>query len=133
MAHRYFPKLSVKPSLPNKSKADRAIGQSESSPHSSVSEQTLPSESLSEVKEAVKAEHSKTGKATRGIKHSETQSATSNDKKAWRAIGKLSHTPHKIIDRKATYLSRSTWERLEFVCPSLGRLRGRMFRVSWRA
>ena len=28
--------------------------------------------------------------------------------------------PHKIIDRKATYLSRSTWERLEFVVRRLG-------------
>lgn len=28
--------------------------------------------------------------------------------------------PRKIIDRKATYISRSTWERLEFIVRRLG-------------
>lgn len=94
-------------------------GQSESSQHSSVSEQTLPSESLSEVKEAVKAEHSEQEKqqevssTPKRISHKQRQESLESYREAFL-------TPHKIIDRKATYLSRSTWERLEFVVRRLG-------------
>uniref|UniRef100_A0AB33J8Q8 DUF3408 domain-containing protein n=1 Tax=Prevotella sp. GTC17254 TaxID=3236794 RepID=A0AB33J8Q8_9BACT len=93
--------------------------QSESSPHSSVSEQTLPSESLNEAKEAVKAEHSEQEKRQavssipRRISHKQRQESLESYREAFL-------TPHKIIDRKASYLSRSTWERLEFVVRRLG-------------
>ena len=94
-------------------------GQSESSLHSSTSEQTLPSESLDEVKEAVKAVHSEQEKHQAGssiprrISHKQRQESLESYREAFL-------TPHKIIDRKATYLSRSTWERLEFVVRRLG-------------
>lgn len=94
-------------------------GQSESSPHSSASEQTLPSESLNEAKDAVKAEHSEQEKQQavssipRRISHKQRQESLESYREAFLL-------PHKIIDRKATYLSRSTWERLEFVVRRLG-------------
>lgn len=93
--------------------------QSESSQHSSASEQTLPSEPLNEVKEAVKAEHSEQEKqqvasiSPRRISHKQRQESLESYREAFLL-------PHKIIDRKATYLSRSTWERLEFVVRRLG-------------
>lgn len=94
-------------------------GQSESSQHSSASEQTLPSESLNEAKDAVKAEHSEQEKqqsvssSPRRISHKQRQESLESYREAFL-------TPHKIIDRKAAYLSRSTWERLEFVVRRLG-------------
>lgn len=93
--------------------------QSESSQHSSASEQTLPSESLNEIKEAVKADHSEQEKQQtvssipRRISHKQRQESLESYREAFLL-------PHKIIDRKATYLSRSTWERLEFVVRRLG-------------
>ncbi len=92
------------------------IKQSESSQHSSVSEQKLPSEPLNKVKEAEKAEHSEQEKqqvassTPRRISHKQWQES----------YREAFLSPHKIIDRKATYLSRSTWEHLEFVVPRLG-------------
>lgn len=105
--------------------------QSESSQHSSVSEQTLPSESLNEAKEAVKAEHTEQEKQQavscipRRISHKQRQESLESYREAFLL-------PHKIIDRKATYLSRSTWERLEFVVRRWA-ITGRMFPVSWSA
>lgn len=93
--------------------------QSEYSQHSSVPEQTLPSESLTEVKEAVQAEHSEQEKqqavssTPKRISHKQRQESLESYREAFLS-------PHKIIDRKATYLSRSTWERLEFVVRRLG-------------
>lgn len=93
--------------------------QSKSSQHSSASEQTLPSQPLNEVKEAVKAEHSEqekqqaTPSIQRRISHKQRQESLESYREAFLL-------PHKIIDRKATYLSRSTWERLEFVVRRLG-------------
>ena len=93
--------------------------QSEGSQQSSASEQKLPSESLNEAKEAVKAEHSEQEKRQaissipRRISHKQRQESLESYREAFLL-------PHKIIDRKATYLSRSTWERLEFVVRRLG-------------
>ena len=93
--------------------------QSESSQHSSVSEQTLPSKSLNEAKETVKAEHTEQEKQLavscipRRISHKQRQESLESYREAFLL-------PHKIIDRKATYLSHSTWERLEFVIRCLG-------------
>lgn len=93
--------------------------QSEGSQQSSASEQKLPSESLNEAKEAVKAEHSEQEKRQaissipRRISHKQRQENLESYREAFL-------TPHKIIDRKAAYLSRSTWERLEFVVRRLG-------------
>lgn len=93
--------------------------QSESSPYSSVSKQTLPSESLNEVKDAVKAAHSEQEKqqavssSPRRISHKQRQESLESYRESFLV-------PHKIIDRKATYLSRSIWERLEFVVRRLG-------------
>ncbi|MBR8707360.1 DUF3408 domain-containing protein [Bacteroides pyogenes] len=93
--------------------------QSESSLHSSASEQTLPSQPLNEAKEAEKAEHSEQEKRQavssipRRISHKQRQESLESYREAFL-------TPHKIIDRKAAYLSRSTWERLEFVVRRLG-------------
>lgn len=106
-------------STQQEAKQTEQSGQSESSPHSSVSEQTLPSESLNEVKEAVKAAHSEQEKqqavssSPRRISHKQRQESLESYREAFLI-------PHKIIDRKATYLSRSTWERLEFVVRRLG-------------
>lgn len=94
-------------------------GQSESSPHSSVSEQPLLSEPSDEVKDAVKAAHSEQEKqqavssSPRRISHKQRQESLENYREAFLL-------PHKIIDRKVSYLSRSTWERLEFVVRRLG-------------
>ena len=93
--------------------------QSEGSQQSSASEQKLPSESLNEAKEAVKAEHSEQEKRQavssipRRISHKQRQESLESYREAFL-------TPHKITNRKATYLSRSTWERLEFVVRRLG-------------
>lgn len=93
--------------------------QSEGSQQSSASEQKLPSESLNEAKEAVKAEHSEQEKRQaissipRRISHKQRQESLESYREAFLL-------PHKIIDRKATYLSHSTWERLEFVVRRLG-------------
>ena len=90
--------------------------QSEGSQQSSASEQTLHTESLNE---AVKAEHSEQEKRQaissipRRISHKQRQESLESYREAFLI-------PHKIIDRKATYLSRSTWERLEFVVRRLG-------------
>lgn len=93
--------------------------QSESPQKSSVSEKKLPSEFLNEAKDAVKAEHSEQEKRQaissipRRISHKQRQEILESYREAFLL-------PHKIIDRKATYLSRSTWERLEFVVRRLG-------------
>ncbi|MGI6793711.1 DUF3408 domain-containing protein [Bacteroides sp. KG68] len=90
--------------------------QSETSQQSSASEQKLHTESLNE---AVKAEHSEQEKqqvassCPRRISHKQRQESLESYREAFLL-------PHKIIDRKATYLSRSTWERLEFVVRRLG-------------
>ncbi|KGO01953.1 hypothetical protein HQ42_09685 [Porphyromonas gulae] len=92
---------------------------SESTKLFSTSEQTLPSEPLNKVKEAEKAELSELEKqqvassTPRRISHKQWQKSLENYREAFLS-------PHKIIDRKATYLSRSTWERLEFVVRRLG-------------
>lgn len=90
--------------------------QSESSLHSSASEQTLPSQPLNEAKEAEHSEQEKrqaVSSIPRRISHKQRQESLESYREAFL-------TPHKIIDRKATYLSRSTWERLEFVVRRLG-------------
>ncbi|PDP55307.1 hypothetical protein CLI75_10250 [Porphyromonas gingivalis] len=93
--------------------------QSESSLHPPVSEQKMPSEPLNKVKEVEKAELSEQEKqqvassTPRRISHKQWQKSLENYREAFLS-------PHKIIDRKATYLSRSTWEHLEFVVRRLG-------------
>ncbi|GAD07256.1 Protein of uncharacterised function (DUF3408) [Porphyromonas crevioricanis] len=94
-------------------------GQSESSLHSSTSELTLPSKPSDEVKDAVNAAHSVQEKqeavssSPKRISHKQRQESLESYQEAFLS-------PHKIIDRKATYLSRSTWERLQFVVRRLG-------------
>lgn len=106
-------------STQQEAKQTKQSGQSESSPYSSVSKQTLPSESLNEVKDAVKAAHSELEKqqtvssSPKRISHKQRQESLESYREAFLM-------PHKIIDRKATYLSCSTWERLEFVVRRLG-------------
>lgn len=86
---------------------------------SSTSEQTLPSESLNEEKDNLKAEQSErkelqtTPSIQRRISHKQRKENLDSYRETFLV-------PHKIIDRKATYLSRSTWERLEFVVRRLG-------------
>lgn len=90
--------------------------QSESSQHSSASEQTLPSQPLNEVKEAEHSEQEKQQVASsspKRISHKQRQESLDSYRESFLV-------PHKIIDRKATYLSRTTWERLEFVVRRLG-------------
>lgn len=90
--------------------------QSESSQHSSASEQTLPSQPLTEVKEAEHSEQEKQQVASsspKRISHKQRQESLDSYRESFLV-------PHKIIDRKATYLSRTTWERLEFVVRRLG-------------
>lgn len=93
--------------------------QFETSQQSSASEQKLHTESLNEAKEAVKAAHSELEKqqtvssSPKRISHKQRQESLESYREAFLM-------PHKIIDRKATYLSRSTWERLEFVVRRLG-------------
>lgn len=86
---------------------------------SSTSEQTLPSESLNEEKDNLKAEQSEQEKeqATPSIQRRISHKQRKENLESYR---ESSLVPHKIIDRKATYLSRSTWERLEFVVRRLG-------------
>lgn len=92
---------------------------SESTKLSSTSEQTMPSESLHEEKDNMKAEqsHQEKQKATpstqRRISHKQRKENLESYRESFLV-------PHKIIDRKVTYLSRSTWERLEFVVRRLG-------------
>lgn len=63
--------------------------QSESSQHSSASEQTLPSESLNEIKEAVKADHSEQEKQQtvssipRRISHKQRQESLESYREAF--------------------------------------------------
>ena len=114
---RYFQEISREQSL----RSEREYKQSNLKAHSSPlpSEQTLTSESFTEVKEAVKAEHSEQEKqqvassSPRRISHKQQQESLESYREAFLL-------PHKIIDRKTTYLSRSTWERLEFVVRRLG-------------
>ena len=87
--------------------------QSESSQHSSASDQTLPSEPLTEVKGAEHPEQEVASSSPRRISPKQRQESLESYREAFLS-------PHKIIDRKATYLSRSTWERLEFVVHRLG-------------
>ena len=90
--------------------------QSESSLHPPVSEQKMPSEPLNKVKKAELSEQEKQQVASstpRRISHKQWQKSLENYREAFLS-------PHKIIDRKATYLSRSTWEHLEFVVRRLG-------------
>ncbi|KGL52836.1 hypothetical protein HQ29_04165 [Porphyromonas canoris] len=93
--------------------------QSESSLHPPVSEQKMPSEPLNKVKEAEKAELSEQEKeqATPSIQRRISHKQRKENLESYRESFLV---PHKIIDRKATYLSRSTWERLEFVVCRLG-------------
>lgn len=86
---------------------------------SSTSEQTLPSESLNEEKDNLKAEQSEQEKeqVTPSIQRRISQKQRKENLESYRESFLV---PHKIIDRKATYLSRSTWERLEFVVRRLG-------------
>lgn len=92
---------------------------SESTKLSSTSEQTMPSESLHEEKDNLKAEQSQqekqqaTPSTQRHISHKQRKENLESYRESF-------FVPHKIIDRKATYLSRSTWERLEFVVRRLG-------------
>lgn len=92
---------------------------SESAKLSSTSEQTLPSESLHEEKDNMKAEQPErekqqtTPSIQRRISHKQRKENLESYRESFLV-------PHKIIDRKATYLSRSTWERLEFVVRRLG-------------
>lgn len=92
---------------------------SESNKLSSTSEQTLPSESLNEEKDNLKAEQSEQEKPQvipsiqRRISHKQRKESLDSYRETFLV-------PHKIIDRKATYLSRSTWERLEFIVRRLG-------------
>lgn len=92
---------------------------SESTKLSSTSEQTLPSESLNEEKDNLKAEQSEQEKeqVTPSIQRRISQKQRKENLESYRESFLV---PHKIIDRKATYLSRSTWERLEFVVRRLG-------------
>ncbi|MDO4722599.1 DUF3408 domain-containing protein [Porphyromonas circumdentaria] len=86
---------------------------------SSTSEQTLPSESLNEEKDNLKAEQSEQEKeqVTPSIQRRISHKQRKENLESYRETFLV---PHKIIDRKATYLSRSTWERLEFVVRRLG-------------
>lgn len=86
---------------------------------SSTSEQTLPSESLNEEKDNLKAEQSEQEKeqTTPSIQRRISHKQRKENLESYRETFLV---PHKIIDRKATYLSRSTWEGLEFVVRRLG-------------
>lgn len=92
---------------------------SERSNPSTLSEPALSSESLNEVKETENTEHSEREKQQavssipRRISHKQRQESLESYRKTFL-------TPHKIIDRKTSYPSRSTWERLEFVVHRLG-------------
>jgi hypothetical protein len=88
--------------------------QSESAKLSSTSEQTLHSESMNEEKDKLKAEQSEQEKqqTTPSTQRRISQKQRKENLESYRESFLV---PHKIIDRKATYLSRSTWERLEFV------------------
>lgn len=81
--------------------------QSESAKLSSTSEQTLPSESLNEEKDNLKAEQSEQEKeqATPSIQRRISHKQRKENLESYRESFLV---PHKIIDRKATYLSRST-------------------------
>ncbi|WP_152566957.1 DUF3408 domain-containing protein, partial [Porphyromonas sp. COT-108 OH1349] len=80
---------------------------SESTKLSSTSEQTLPSESLNEEKDNLKAEQSEQEKeqATPSIQRRISHKQRKENLESYRESFLV---PHKIIDRKATYLSRST-------------------------
>lgn len=103
----------------NQKKQSEQSQPSESDKLSSTSEQTLASESLNEEKDNLKAEQSEqempqaTPSTQRRISHKQRKENLESYRESFLV-------PHKIIDRKATYLSRSTWERLEFVVRRLG-------------
>lgn len=105
--------------------------QSESSQQSSVSEQKLPSESLNEAKDAVKAEHSEQEKRQavssipRRISHKQRQESLDSYREAFL-------TPHKIIDRRqpiSVAPRGNVWSSLSVAWA----ITGRMFQVSWNA
>ncbi|WP_052102558.1 DUF3408 domain-containing protein [Porphyromonas gingivicanis] len=86
---------------------------------SSTSEQTLPSESAKEEKNNLKAEQSER-KVPQMIPSIQRRISHKQRKENLESYRETFLVPHKIIDRKATYLSCSTWERLEFVVRRLG-------------
>ncbi|MBB6276641.1 DUF3408 domain-containing protein [Porphyromonas circumdentaria] len=86
---------------------------------SSTSEQTLPSESLNEEKDKLKAEQSEQEKP-QAIPSIQRRISHKQRKESLDSYRETFLVPHKIIDRKATYLSCSTWERLEFIVRRLG-------------
>lgn len=92
---------------------------SESTKLSSTSEQTLPSESLNEEKDKLKAEQSEQEKP-QAIPSIQRRISHKQRKESLDSYRETFLVPHKIIDRKATYLSCSTWERLEFIVRRLG-------------
>lgn len=92
---------------------------SESNKLSSTSEQTLPSESLNEEKDKLKAEQSEQEKP-QAISSIQRRISHKQRKESLDSYRETFLVPHKIIDRKATYLSCSTWERLEFIVRRLG-------------
>lgn len=92
---------------------------SESTKLSSTSEQTPPSEPLHEEKDKLKAEQSEQEKP-QAIPSIQRRISHKQRKESLDSYRETFLVPHKIIDRKATYLSRSTWERLEFVVRRLG-------------
>ena len=101
--------------------------QSESSQHSSVSEQTLPSKSLNEAKETVKAEHTKQEKQLavscipRRISHKQRQESLESYREAFLCLIKSSteRQPISVAPRG------NAWSLL-----SVARvITGRMFRV----
>lgn len=105
--------------------------QSESSLHSPVSEQTLPSEPLNKVKEAVKAEHSEQEKqqavssSPRRISHKQRQESLESYREAF-LIPQKSSTERQAI----SVASRgNAWSSLSVAWA----ITGRMFRVSWSA
>ena len=92
---------------------------SESNKLSSTSEQTLPSESLNKGKDKLKAEQSEQEKP-QAISSIQRRISHKQRKESLDSYRETFLVPHKIIDRKATYLSCSTWERLEFIVRRLG-------------
>ncbi|MBB3703088.1 DUF3408 domain-containing protein [Alloprevotella rava] len=87
--------------------------------YSPISEQALPSEPLNEGNETMRAEYSEQEELQvipsirNRIIHKQPQESLESYREAFL-------TPHKIIDRKAVYLSRITWEQLEFTVRRLG-------------
>lgn len=79
----------------------------------------MPSESPKEEKNNLKAEQSER-KVPQMIPSIQRRISHKQRKENLESYRESFLVPHKIIDRKATYLSCSTWERLEFVVRRLG-------------